>query len=391
MKQAIILAAGEGKRLRPFTVSKPKVMLSVAGKPILGYVIEALTRNGIRNIVLIVGYQREQILDYFGSGEDYGARLTYVTQEKQLGTAHALLQAKPITEDEFLVLSGDNLITAETISRFIKAKPPAVLVKKSENPGRYGVVTLQVGRVREIIEKPKEAESNLVSTGIYAFTQKIFEFIGSELDIPDGLNRMIKEGSPLRAVETMGTWLDIVYPWDLLGLNSAILSRLSGNIGGTLEKNVVIKPPVVIGHNSVIHPNTIISGPVVIGENCEIGPNVVISPSTSVGNNVSIKPFCHIDNSVIASDVRIGSGTIIQDSVIDKGSEIKSRFTAVVDETEVKVDDEHHRVKIGAMLGEGCSIGSGVVAQSGVILGNYGRVGALKLISGHFPDRSLII
>src|SRR4030066_1905106 len=110
MKQAVILAAGEGQRLRPFTVTKPKVMLSIAGKPMLCYVIEALAQHGIRNIVLVVGYRREQVFDYIGSGEQFGVKVAYVTQDKQLGTAHALAQAKEVAESEFLVLSGDKLI-----------------------------------------------------------------------------------------------------------------------------------------------------------------------------------------------------------------------------------------------------------------------------------------
>jgi len=114
--KAVILAAGEGQRLRPFTVTKPKVMLSIAGKPILQYVIESLAQNGIRNIVLVVGYRKEQVFDYLGSGEQFGVDITYITQERQLGTAHALAQAKAATEKEFLVLPGDNLIEADTIA-----------------------------------------------------------------------------------------------------------------------------------------------------------------------------------------------------------------------------------------------------------------------------------
>ncbi|MBL7124579.1 MAG: nucleotidyltransferase family protein, partial [Dehalococcoidales bacterium] len=96
-----MLAAGEGQRLRPFTTSRPKAMISIAGKPILQYVVEALAQSGIRNIVLVAGYRREQIFDYMGSGEQFGVDITYVTQEKQLGTAHALAQAREVVEDEF--------------------------------------------------------------------------------------------------------------------------------------------------------------------------------------------------------------------------------------------------------------------------------------------------
>ncbi|MBM4433266.1 MAG: nucleotidyltransferase family protein, partial [Chloroflexi bacterium] len=103
MKQAIILAAGEGQRLRPFTVNKPKAMLSIAGKPILGYVIEALVANGIRNIVIVVGYKKEEVYNWLGTVEQPGVEITFVTQEKQLGTAHAMAQARELAEEEFLV------------------------------------------------------------------------------------------------------------------------------------------------------------------------------------------------------------------------------------------------------------------------------------------------
>ena len=157
MKQAVILAAGEGLRLRPFTVNRPKGMLFIAGKPILQYVVEALAQNGIRNIVLVVGYKKEQVFDYLGSGEQLGVEITYVTQEKQLGTADALALVKEVTEGEFLVLPGDKLIEADTIAEFAAIKPEAILVKKVPNPSRYGVVSAEQGIVKEIIEKPEKA------------------------------------------------------------------------------------------------------------------------------------------------------------------------------------------------------------------------------------------
>ncbi len=200
MKQAVILAAGEGQRLRPFTVNRPKVMLFIAGKPILQYAIEALVQKGIRDIALVVGYHKEQVLDYFGSGESLGVDLTYVNQDRQLGTAHALAQAKEAIKDDFLVLPGDNLIAADTIDRFTDVEPEAVLVKKVDNPMRYGVVTIQRGTVKEIQEKPEEAASHLVSTGIYAFSRAIFDFVEPQLDLPDVVNRMLSQGHKIKAL-----------------------------------------------------------------------------------------------------------------------------------------------------------------------------------------------
>jgi len=390
MKQAVILAAGEGQRLRPFTATKPKAMLSIAGKPIVQYVVESLAQNGIRNIVLVVGYRREQVFDYMGSGERFGVDITYITQERQLGTAHALAQAKAVTESEFLVLPGDNLIEADTIAQFVTVKPEALLVRKVDNPARYGVVTIENGMVKDIVEKPKEAKSNVVNTGIYAFTTEIFSFIEAQLDIPDALNNMLAQGEPISAQEADGTWLDVVYPWDILSLNDAVLRQIRTNLGGTIETGVSLKGLVSVGKDTVIRSNSYIAGPVVVGNNCDIGPNVCILPATSIGDNVVISPFSNVKNSVIGHDVNIGPGCIIQDSVIDSGCIIKGHFTAYSGQADVKVDDEHHSVNVGAMFGEGCSLGNSVVAQPGLIVGNHCQVQALKLLSGRLPDKSLV-
>ena len=390
MKQAVVLAAGEGQRLRPFTVTKPKVMLSIADKPILQYVIEALAQNGIRNIVLVDGYHKEQILDYLGSGEQLGVDITYVTQEKQLGTAHALAQAKGVTESEFLVLAGDKLIEVDTIAQFVAAKPEAVLVKRVDNPARYGVVTLDKGLVKNITEKPEKAKTNIVNTSIYAFSSEIFDFIEPELDIPDVLNKMIAQGKPIAAQETDSTWLDVAYPWDILSLNDTLLRQIQADVAGTIEKGVSLAGPVSVGKATVIRSNSYLAGPVVIGNNCDIGPHVCLLPATSIGDNVVISPFTTIKNSVIGDDVSIGPGCIIEDSVIDKGCIIKGRFTALSGQAEVTVDHEHHIVTIGAMLGEACRLGGGITAQPGVIVGNFSQVEALKLFRGRLPDRSLV-
>ena len=390
MKKAVILAAGEGQRLRPFTVTKPKAMLSIAGKPILQYVVEALAKNGIRDIVIVVGYHREQVFDYFGTGEQFGIDIRYVTQEKQLGTAHALAQVKKAVKCEFLLLPGDNLIDADTIARFVKVKPNALLVKTVENPSRYGVVLTEKGLVKNIVEKPKDAESNSINTGIYAFTSDVFSFIEDRLDIPDVLNAMMEHGQPLRVQETEGTWLDVVYPWDIVKLNNAVLSHVTARLGGTIESGVFIKGPVEVGKDTIIRSGSYILGPVVIGENCDIGPNVCIMPSTSIGNNVVIAPFSVLENSVIGDDVNIGPASVIQDSVIDQGCVIKGHFNACSGEAELKIGDEFHTVNVGAMLGMDCRLGNSVVAQPGVIVGNSCQVQAMKLVSGKLPDRSYV-
>lgn len=391
MKKAVILAAGEGQRLRPFTVNRPKAMLFIAGKPILQYVVEALAQSGIRDIILVVGYRKEQVFDYMGSGEKFGVRITYVSQDKQLGTAHALASAEREIEEEFLLLPGDNLIDAGTIASFARTAPEAVLVKKVANPTRYGVVNVDQGRVAEIVEKPGEAIGNVVSTGIYSLTREIFDHIEPELDLPEALNGMIKTGHVITPRETEGTWLDVIYPWDILDLNDAVLRQVRAHVGGTVETGVSLKGEVQIGKGTVIRSNSYISGPIVIGDGCDIGPNVCILPATSIGHNVVVSPFTEVKNSVIGDDVGIGPGCILQNSVIDRGCNIDGHFSACAGRSDVKLNHELHTVNIGAMLGEGCRLENGVVARSGVIAGNYSQVRPLKLISGWLPDKSLVM
>ncbi|HUT68640.1 MAG TPA: bifunctional sugar-1-phosphate nucleotidylyltransferase/acetyltransferase [Dehalococcoidales bacterium] len=390
MKQAIVLAAGEGQRLRPFTVTRPKAMLSIADKPILQFIVESLARNGIRNIIFVVGYRKEQVYDYMGSGEQFGVDITYVTQETQLGTAHALLQVRDMAEDEFLVLSGDNLIEAHTITDFMQIKPEAVLVKRVSDPTRYGVVNIDSGEVKDIVEKPKEPGSNLVNTGIYAFTKDIFKFSESVLDIPDALNNMIAEGYTIQAMETEGTWLDVVYPWDIISLNDAVLRNIEVSLGGTIESGVSLKGKVIVGEGTVVRSGSCIYGPVVIGSGCDIGPNVCIMPATSIGDNVVISPFTQIKNSVIGNDVSVGPACIISDSVIDKGCVLKGRFTAVGGQSEVRINGESPSINVGVIMGEDCNVESNVTAQPGVIVGNYCQIQMLKMISGRLPDKSLV-
>lgn len=390
MKQAVILAAGEGQRLRPFTVNRPKTMITIADKPILQFAIESLAQNGIRDIILVVGYRKEQVYDYIGSGEQFGVKISYVTQAQQLGTAHALSLARDTVGGEFLVLPGDNLIEAQTIADFSGVQPDAVLVKRVNNPERYGVVNIDGGEVKGIVEKPKEAGSNLVNTGIYAFNKDVFKYIDNVLDIPDVLNNMITEGCSIKAVETDSTWLDVIYPWDIISLNGAILQNIDTGLGGTIEDGVTLQGKVVVGEGTVVHAGSCIYGPAVIGRGCDIGPHACIMPSTSIGDNVVISSFTQVKNSVIGDDVNLGPGCFISDSIIDKGCVIKGRFTALGGPSEVRVNNESPAINVGVIMGEDCRVESNVTAQPGAIVGNYCQIQLMKLISGHLPDRSLV-
>jgi len=388
---AVILAAGEGQRLRPFTVLKPKVMIPIANKPILQYVVEALATNGVRHIAMVVGYKKEQVQDYFGSGEKLGVEIDYIVQKQQLGTAHALLQARDMVGDRFLVLPGDNIIEANTIAPLVEAKPSIILVKKQANISKYGVVTVRRRMIEDIMEKPHETASRLVNTGIYALNRDVFEFMDGETELPTVLSNMIGRGSKIAAQETEDTWLDAVYPWDILRLNDVALSSISSGIAGTVEKGVTIKGAVCIGRGTVIRAGCYLVGPLIIGENSEIGPYTCLFPATSIGDYVTISPFSNIRNSAIGNGVRIGPGSTLEDSIVDRGSVIGGHFSAYSGKAVIEVEGEYHTVDTGVVVGEYCAIGNNVIARSGVILGNLAKIDTLNVLSGKIPDQSLVM
>ncbi len=392
--QAIILAAGEGQRLKPFTKLMPKVMLPVADKPILQYIIEALAHDGIRHIVMVVGYRKEHVQDYFASGREFGVEIDYVTQPQQLGTAHALRQAMDLTDDRFLVVAGDNIIEPDTIAPLVNAQSNTMLIRTQEDISKYGAVSVHDGLVREVIEKPAEKISSLANTGIYAFNREVFDFIDDEVSLTSVIQKMITQGYDILAQETGGTWLDAVYPWDILKLNDLILNRISSRrfaLGGTIEEGATIKGLVSIGDGTIIRSNSYIVGPVVIGEDCEIGPSVCIFPATSIGSSVVISPFSIVRNSAIGNNVTIGPSSSLQDSLIAPGVVIGSHFAARSGEATVMIEGEHHQVKMGAIIGSYSELGDNVIVEPGSIIGNNCRIKAMKVISENIPDGGLVV
>jgi len=397
VREAIILAAGEGTRLKPFTEDMPKVMLPIANKPILEYVVKALVENGISNIIMVVGYKKESIMNYFGEGRKWNANIVYAIQEKQLGTGHALLQAeRHVKGREILILPGDNIIDKGSISKLISSDGPCLIIDESELPSKYGVVEMENDVVIKLIEKPERAESNLISTGIYKFEKEIFKIVRENVEagenkLTDALQFFI-ENRKLKGIKVDGQWKDIVYPWNLLEANEEGLYGLSSSISGKIEKNVSIKGNVVIGEGSIIHSGCYIEGPVIIGKGCEIGPNTCIFPSTSIGDNVIIHPFSEIKNSVIMDNATIGSGSFISNSVIGKSNSISSHFSTITGDTYIEVDGELHKIEgIGAFIGSNCKIGANVVVGSGKRIGKKCIISSNKLIREDIPNGSRVV
>jgi UDP-N-acetylglucosamine diphosphorylase/glucosamine-1-phosphate N-acetyltransferase len=389
IEQAIVLAGGEGQRLKPFTSLRPKVMLPIANKPILQYVIEALAQAGLRSIILVVGYRREEIQDYFGSGKNFDVAIDYVVQETQIGTADALKQAKEVAASRFLVLPGDNIIEADTILPLINASDNAIMVKYRENVSQYGAVMVKKGKVTHIVEKPEVAVSYLVNTGIYTLDQEIFSYMEQENDLPQVIQTMVEQGHSFNALETKFTWLDAVYPVDILRLNEAMVTKVTASTSGIIDGGVTIKGKVSIGTGTKVRSNSYLAGSMVIGKNCDIGPTVCIFPATSIGNNVTISPFSQIKNSVIGNDVVIGSNCNIKDSIIAPGCVIGDGFIVRSQETTVS-EEKEHIARLGVLLGDFCELEDNIVVNSGISLGVKTRVRSMKVINENIPEGSLV-
>jgi len=395
--KAVILAAGEGKRLRPFTLARPKVMLPIGNRPILEFVVDALVSNGVKDIVLVVGYKKERIMSYFGDGSKFGANITYVVQEKQLGTAHALTYFKGVLDGRFLVLPGDNIVDKETVASLIALdEGNNVLVTESDEPSKYGVVRLKNERIVSLEEKPKDGAGNIISTGLYNFEPSMLTAIDEAVmqgkyGISDVLKSML-DHTEIKAVFGNGQWDDAVYPWDLLRLNEIALDNKGQSISGIIEDGVTIKGPAIIGRGTRIRSGTYIEGPVVIGEGCDIGPNVVIYPSTSIGDGVVVGSFTMISNSIIMSNVAINSHVHLSLSIIDENVKIGPALTMASGPATIKVEDKYHSIrKIGFMAGEETSIGARVVVSSGTIIGAGCRIGDGAKVSGNIENRSIVI
>jgi len=395
--KAVVLSAGEGARMGPFTASVPKVMIPVGNRPLLEYVVQALVDNGIRDLVFIVGYRRERIQSHFQDGKAFGAHITYVTQTKQLGTAHAIWEARAHLEDPFVVLNGSNMVDGRFVEDLLGAAArPAVLITESERPQSYGVVTAQGKDLVAITEKPTEVISNLINTGAYALDSRIFDEIErlakeGKHDLPSAVSTLAKRTS-VAAVRTEGTWVDALFPWDLLRLNAAALKGLHEIRSGTIETAVTIRGRVSIGDGCVIRSGAYLQGPLSIGSGSEIGPNAVLLPSTSLGRNVRIGALTTVANSILMDDVILGPASVVQDSVIGSGVVARAGLLAASGPGDVNIEGAWHGVpQVGALIGEDVEIANGVVVAPGTVVNERARVESGAKLRGTIPSGAVVL
>ncbi len=328
--KALILSGGKGTRLRPLTYTGAKQLVPVANKPILWYGIESLVAAGITDIGIVVSPETgPEIAEKTGTGDRFGANITYIPQESPDGLAHAVKISQPFLGDSpFVMYLGDNLIQdqlGEFVASF-KAAPDGaiIMLKQVLNPTAFGVAQVDAdGSVIKLVEKPKEPPSNLALVGVYLFSAQIHQAIAQiqpsargELEITDAIQQLIDTQKPVEAKELSGWWLDTGKKDDLLEANRIILDEYvtQPRILGEVDAQSTISGRVVIGKGSRLE-NCTVRGPVVIGENCTI-ENCFVGSYTSIADGSTLLDV-EIDHSVVLTGAEIsGIHRRIVDSLI---------------------------------------------------------------------------
>ena len=337
--KGLILSGGAGTRLRPITHTSAKQLVPIANKPILFYGIEAMRKAGIEDIGIIVGDTRKEIRAAVGDGSQFGVRVTYIPQDSPLGLAHCVLIAKDfLGDDDFVMYLGDNMLEQgldgfvrqfESARRAGGSGAPAaqILLCHVDDPRQFGVAEVtKDGRVKRLVEKPKDPPSDLALVGVYLFDASIHEAVRSivpsqrgELEITDAIQWLIEKNKTVRHEVLQGWWIDTGKKDPLLECNRLVLEALEPRSEGTVDQSSEIEGRVVVMKGAKI-VNSRIRGPVIVG-NDTIVENSYIGPYTSVGNGCRII-HSELEHSVLLDGCVVNDVHKMSDSLLGRNVEV---------------------------------------------------------------------
>jgi glucose-1-phosphate thymidylyltransferase len=310
--KGLILSGGKGTRLRPLTYTSAKQLVPVANKPVLFYAIESIVAAGIHDIGIIVGETGSEIRAAVGDGARFGARVTYIEQDAPRGLAHAVLIAEPFLGDSpFVMYLGDNLIAGGItglVEEFQRLGCNSeILLAEVSNPQQFGVAELTAeGKVRRLVEKPRDPRSNLALVGVYMFDASIFESVRrikpsarGELEITDAIQDLIDRGKDVHPHLVRGWWKDTGKLEDMLEANRIVLETLEPRRPAEVGPGSRIEGRVWVGANVTI-ADSLVRGPVVIGDGARL-ESAFVGPYTSIGERCTLT-CCEIENSIVLAD-----------------------------------------------------------------------------------------
>ena len=390
---AVVLAAGEGIRLRPLTANRPKPMLPAGTRPILEHVLNALIDAGVDDIHLVVGYQANRVRSYFGSTYR-DVSITYHTQANQLGSGHALLQARDGPEGPFLLVNGDQIIDHRIVEAVSGAHSDAATLAVVEGPEAvdYGAVHLKGNTITELIEQPASGEFRLFNAGVYAFSQRIFDVLETlsvergELPLTDAIQSLIDEDDhTVNGVRTDHFWMDATHPWDLLSLSRELLTR------GWVDAPTV-ETDIYVAESAHIHPDATLVGPVVVDSDVVIEAGAVVGPYAAIGSSATIGSGTVLSDVVIDTDTAIGPNTTAIELVAGQGCELGAALTVGGGPADVVLDEEvYSDVDLGGVIADRVDVGGGATLEPGALIGPGSTIASGVVVRGHIDAGSEVV
>jgi len=385
--KALILAAGKGTKLNPFSNTRPIPMISVAGKTLLENSLCQLKNAGITDVYIVVGHHKERVQDFIAEKYSDGMNIHCLEQKKNAGIGDAVRQVKDkISPGEyFLLIYGDTLTDENICSKvqqsFHSFKCPVASICLPPSNESFGNVFLNAQmKITKIVEKPKgDNFGNYVLAGVFILPES---FIGllekNKLSMEKSLKALVKEDS-LMASMWEDEWLDIVYPWEILQANRIILDSWTESSiakSAVMESNVTIQGVVNIEEDVVIKAGAVLEGPCSIGRGTYIGNNSLVRSYTSIGSKCSVGYGVELKNCVVLDNSGIGRLSFVGDSVIGENVDVGAGCMTVnrtVDWQKVQVKNGKTSlpsglVKLGAFVGDGVTIGAGNTIQPGTVV-----------------------
>ena len=385
--KAIILAAGEGAHLSPFSETRPISMIGVAGRTMLDNTFGLLKSAGINDIFIVVRHKKDKLIERLQQQDHNGLNLHYVEQKRKLGIGHAVMQIKnKISPGEyFLLLYGDTL-TAENIfskvqQSFHSFKCPVASICLPPSNQMFGNVFLNARmEITKIVEKPKGNNlGNYVLSGVFILPASFFKLLKSSGNSMEKALKKVVAEEGLRASMWEDEWLDVVYPWEILTANKMIMdSWQESSIAktATLEANVTLQGIVRIEAGAIIKSGAVLEGPCCIGEGSYIGNNSLIRSYTSVGKNCKVGSGVELKNCVVMDNSQIGRLSFVGDSVLGENVDMGAGCMTVnrtVDWKPISVKNGKRPMgtgmtKLGAFLGDGVVVGAGNTLEPGMVV-----------------------
>jgi mannose-1-phosphate guanylyltransferase/phosphomannomutase len=393
--KAVVMAGGQGTRLRPLTSNQPKPMLPIVGKPMMQHILALARRHGITEVVATVQFLASVIRNYFGDGSDLGISLSYVTEQEPLGTAGSVKNAEALLDDRFLVLSGDSLTDVDLteLIGFHEKNGAALTVtlKRAENPLDFGIViTDEEGRVERFLEKPGWGEvfSDTINTGIYVVEREILDHIpaGQEFDFSHDLfPLLLDKGLPLFGYVTDRHWTDVGNLEAYLGAHWEALERqVEVEIDG-----FEVSDGVWLGTGAELSPDAHVVGPAYIGENSRVEGGAQILDHTVLGRNVVVNPGATLQRSIVHDGAYLGGNSSLRGCVLGKNSDVKAgarleEGVVVADECYVgegALINPHVKVYPFKVVDPGAIVSESIVWQSGGARSLFGERGVAGVMN----------